>query len=176
MATIVGVRTEEGAVLAGDRLLVADGTVRSEDKRHVFDLGEAGAAAVGDSGGVDEFHRRLESEVEAHEVEDDEPMGLTLLANVASDLADDEGVEAIVAGRDDGAAGIRGIGSDGSVLTDDVVVFGSGAQVVLGVLESREDGIGLDDAEELARDAVETASDRDTDTGGEVDTYRLADE
>lgn len=176
MATIVGVQTEDGAVLAGDRLLVQGGTVRSEDKRHVFDLGEAGAAAVGESGVVDEFHRRLESKVQSHEVEADEPMGLTRLANVASGLADDEGVEAVVAGREDGTAGLRGIGSDGSILTDDVVVLGSGAQVALGVLESREEGLGLADAEEVARDAVETASDRDIDTGGEVDTYRLADE
>jgi proteasome beta subunit len=175
MATIVGMRAEDGAVLAGDRLLARGGTVQSEDKRHVFDFGAVGAAAVGDSGGIDEFERRLESEVESHEIEADEAIGLTRLANVASDIAADEGVEAVVAGRDDGAADVRGIDSDGSILSDDVVVFGSGAQVALGLLESKPEGIGLADAEELATDAVETASDRDTDTGGDVDTYRLTD-
>jgi len=176
MATIVGIEADGGSAIAGDRLLTRGGTVESEDKRHVFDLGEVGAAAVGESGGIDEFRRRLETEVESHETEHGEEMSLTRLATVASDIADDEGVEAIVVGReDDGAAGIRGIGSDGSVLSDDVVAFGSGAQVAIGVLEGREDGLGVDDAEESARDAVETASDRDTDTGADVDTFRLAD-
>jgi proteasome beta subunit len=176
MATIVGIEADGGGTIAGDRLLTRGGTVESEDKRHVFDFGEVGAAAVGDSGGIDEFRRRLETEIESHETEHGEEMRLTRLAKVASDVADDEGVEAIVVGReDDGAAGILGIGSDGSVLSDEAVAFGSGAQVAIGVLESREDDIGLDDAEELARDSVETASDRDTDTGADVDTYRLAD-
>ncbi|WP_135825347.1 20S proteasome subunit A/B [Halorussus ruber] len=176
MATIVGIRADGGAVIAGDRLLTRGGTVQSEEKRHVFDLGEVGAAAVGDSGGIDEFERRLDSEVGSYETEEDEAMDLTRLANVASDIAAEEGVEAIVAGRDDGAADVRGIGSDGSILSDDAMVFGSGAQVALGVLESKDEGISLADAEELATDAVETASDRDTGTGGDVDTYRLADE
>jgi 20S proteasome alpha/beta subunit len=174
MATIVGIEADGGGTIAGDRLLTRGGTVESEDKRHVFDFGDVGAASVGDSGGIDEFRRRLESEVESHETEHGEAMDLTRLASIASDIAADEGVEAIVVGRDDGAASIRGIGSDGSVLSDDVVAFGSGAQVAIGVLEGREDGIEVDDAEELARDAVETASDRDTDTGADVDTYRLS--
>ncbi|WP_137286076.1 Ntn hydrolase family protein [Halorussus salinisoli] len=174
MATIVGIEVDGGAVLAGDRRLTAGGTVSSERKRHVFDLGEVGAAAVGAAGDIDEFHRRLESEVRSHETDHGDPMSLDRLASVASDLAAEQGVEAIVAGRDDDAPRVRGIGSDGGVVTDETVAFGSGGQLALGVLEGRDEDIGLDDAERLAREAVETAADRDTDTGEEFDTYRLA--
>jgi proteasome beta subunit len=176
MATIVGIETEEGAVLAGDRLLVEDGTVKSDSKRHVFDFDGVGAAAVGDSNGIDEFRRELESEVQSYETEESEPMRIGRLATVASNLSV-EGVEAIVVGRDDDAtAHVRGIDADGGIITDETLVFGSGAQMALGILEGRDEGLGLDDAEELARDAVETAMERDTETGGEVDTYRLASE
>ncbi|WP_128478707.1 Ntn hydrolase family protein [Halorussus pelagicus] len=199
MATIVAVEADGGAVLAGDRRHTAGGTVASDDKRHVFDFGAVGAAAVrasdgvgepggagdaettGSAGGIDEFRRRLETEVEFHETERGEAMGVTRLATVASRIADDEGVEAVVAGRDDDKKNdrqprIRGLRSDGSILGDNVAAFGSGAQLALGVLEGREEGLSLDDVAELAREAIDTAADRDTDTDTEIDTYRLADD
>lgn len=174
MATIVGIETEAGAVLAGDRLLTEGGTVESESKRHVFNLDGVGAAAVGESGGIDEFRRKLESEVQSYETEEGEAMRISRLATVASNLSV-EGVEAIVAARDDDAAArTRGIDADGGIVTDDTLAFGSGAQMALGALEGRDEDLSLDDAEELASSAVETAMERDTESGGEVDTYRLS--
>ncbi|WP_435181656.1 20S proteasome subunit A/B [Halorussus sp. AFM4] len=174
MATIVGIEVDGGAVLAGDRRLTEGGTVSSDSKRHVFDLDGVGAAAVGAGGDVDEFRRRLDAEVDSYETEHGEPMSIDRLVSVASDVAAAEGVEAVVAARDgDDVPRVRGIDSDGGVIGDDALAFGSGAQLALGVLEGREQGIGPDDAEALARDAVDAAADRDTDTGGEVDVYRL---
>lgn len=173
MATIVGLEVEGGAVLAGDRRTTDGGTVRSEDKRHVFDFGDAGAAAVGESGGVDAFSRRLESEVRDHETRHGEPMSLTRLANVASDIASEGGVEAIVAAREDDVPRIRGVGTDGSVLTDATAAFGSGSQLALGALEGADRNQSLDAGEDLARDAIGAATDRDVATGEDADTYRL---
>jgi proteasome beta subunit len=174
MATIVGIEVDGGAAIAGDQLLTEDGTVRSGSKERVFDLGEVGAAAVGDSSDIDEFRRRLEAEVRDYETQHGDPMELTRLANIASDIADDEGVEAIVAGRDDReVARIRGVDADGGVTTDAIVAKGSGAQFTLGVLESADRAISLDSAGDLLRDAIDTTADRDTATGEDVDTYRL---
>ena len=174
MATIVGIEVDGGAAIAGDRQLTQGGTVQSSSKDHVFDLGAVGAAAVGDSGGVDEFRRRLEAEVRDYETQHGDPMEMTRLANVASDIAEDEGVEAIVAGRDDReVARIRGVDADGGVTTDAVVAKGSGAQFTLGVLESADRSVSLDSAEDLLRDALDTAADRDTATGEDVDTYSI---
>jgi proteasome beta subunit len=174
MATIVGIEVDGGAAIAGDRLLTEGGTVKSESKQHVFDFEDAGAAAVGDSGGVDEFRRRLEAEFRDHGTQHGEAMGITRLGNVASDIAEEEGVETIVAARDDrNVARIRGIGADGGVLTDARLAFGSGAQFAIGILEGTERSISLDNGEDLLRDAIDTAAERDTATGEEVDTYRL---
>ena len=176
MATIVGIEADGGAVLAGDRRVAEDGTVRSDNKRHVFDFGEVGAAATGPASGVDDFRQRLEAETRSHDTERGEPMSLTRLANVASDIAADAGVDAIVAAREDGRAGIRGVASDGSVLTDATAAFGSGAQMAVGVLEGPPEGQSVDAAADLARDALDSAADRDTATGEEYDTFRLDDD
>ena len=174
MATIVGIEVDGGAVIAGDRQLTQGGTVQSRSKRHVFDFGDVGAAAVGESGGVDEFERRLESEVSDHETRQGDPMTITRLANLASEIAEDEGVEAIVAGHDDReVARVRGIGSDGGVLTDATLALGSGAQVAVGILEGADRDISLDAGEELLRDTLDTVAERDTGTGDDVDTFRL---
>lgn len=172
MRTIVAIEAEGGAVLAGDRLRVEDGTVRSRDEDHVFDFGEVGAAAVGESGVVEEFRRQLEAEIQSYETEQGESVSIDRLATVASNLAR-EGVEAAVAAReDDGTARIRGIDASGSIVTDDRVALGSGAEFALGVLDGG-DVAGLDDAEELAREAIASAADRDAGTGEEIDVYRL---
>lgn len=174
MATIVGIETEGGTVLAGDRLRTEDGTVRSRDARHVFDFGGVGAAAVGESGAVEEFRRRLDSEVQAYETESDEPMRIDRLATIASNFGGTD-FEAIVTARnDEGRARVRGIESGGGIVVEDALAFGSGAQFALGVLESHDPASSPDEAEELAREAIETAADRDTGTGDDVDTYRLA--
>ena len=174
MATIVGVETDGGAVLAGDRLRVDEGTVHSRNERHVFDFGAVGAAAVGESGAVEEFRRRLESEIRSHDTERDEPTSIGRLATVASNLAS-EGVEAILAGRDDGRARVRGVDASGGIVTDDRFAFGSGAQFALGVLESG-DADSVTDAEQLAREAIAAAADRDAGTGEDIDVYRLESE
>lgn len=177
MATIVGIEVDGGAAIAGDRQHTAGGTVQSESKEHVFDLGEVGAAVVGESGSIDEFRRRLDAEVRDYETQHGDPMEVTRLANVASDIAKDEGVEAIVVDRDDReVARIRGVDSDGGVTTDAVIAKGSGAQFTLGVLESADRSVSLDSAEDLLRDALDAAADRDTATGEDVDTYQLDDD
>jgi proteasome beta subunit len=174
MATILGVEVDGGAVLAGDRLRTEGGTVKSENERHVFDFGAVGAAAVGDAGAVDEFERRLRSDVSDHETRSGDPMSVTRLASVASDLAADLGVEAVVAARDeDGVPRIRAISADGGVLTDPTAALGSGAQFAVGLLDGADRNVGLDAGEQLLRDALDTAAERDTGTGEAVDTYRL---
>ena len=171
MATIAAVDCTDGALLAGDRQVVADGTVTGE-RRHVFDLDGVAAAAVGED--VDAFRRRLDAEVREYRGDRGEPT-LSTLARIASPIADRTGVEAIVAGRDDdGRAGFRTL-ADGAVLSDDVTVLGTGAQVVLGSVEGAGD-VPIADAERQLREAFAAAADRDTGTGDDVDVLRLDDD
>ncbi|WP_248895566.1 hypothetical protein [Haloplanus halobius] len=174
MSTVIGVACAEGVVLAGDRLAVTDGHVRSRSHRHVFEFGEAGAAIVGAPGDVDAFADRLDAEIRSYRTERGQ-LRIDPFARLASDLADDRGVSGVVAAPDaDGEPALRSI-TPGSVTEDDVAAFGSGASVALGVLEAGHDpDASLDDAAELTRRALDAAAERDAGTGDDIDTYRLS--
>ncbi|MFB6194856.1 MAG: 20S proteasome subunit A/B [Haloplanus sp.] len=175
MSTVIGVACAGGVVIAGDRLVVADGHVRSRSQRHVFDLGTVGAAVVGDPGDVDEFANRLDTDVRAYRTERG-PLSIEPLARMASDLAEELNVSGVVTARDDdGEPRLRSIDADGGVTADDLAAFGSGASVALGALEAGHDPeADLDAAERFVRDALSTAAERDAGTGDDIDLYRLS--
>jgi len=171
MSTVLGVACAGGVVLAGDRVAVADGQVRSRNRRHVFDFGPVGAAVVGAD--VDGFADHLEGDVRAYRTERGD-VRIDPLARMASDLAVTFDVSVVVATDDDGP-NLRAVTADGSLTDDDVSAFGSGASVALGALEAGYDAAAtLDEATTLARDALAAAAERDPGTGTDVDVYRLS--
>jgi len=172
MSTVLGVTCAGGVVLAGDRVAVTGGRVRSRSRRHVFDFGGVGAAVVG--GDVDGFADRLESEVRTYRTECGD-LDLDPFVRMASDLAAEFDASALLAARDDGRPALRAITVGGGVTGDDVAAFGSGASVVLGALEAGHDSDAtLDEATTLVRDALSAAAERDAGTGGDIDVYRLS--
>lgn len=169
MATIVAVDATDGIVLAGDRQVVDGGTVAGS-RRHVFDFDGVGAAAVG--GDPDAFQRQFDVALRGYVAERGEP-GIDAAARMAAEVADDVGVEVLVAARDDdGRARVRSI-ADGT-LEERVAALGSAAPVVLGHLETVGE-VDLDAAESHVREAFEAAAERDPGTGEELDVWRLAD-
>ncbi|WP_251342302.1 hypothetical protein [Haloplanus halophilus] len=173
MSTVVGVACAGGVVLAGDRLVVADGRVRSRSRRHVLDFGSVGAAVV--CGDVEGFVDRLDADVRSYRTERGD-LRVDAFARLAADAADAFGASVLVAARDaDGTPALRSVAPDGSVTEDRLAAFGSGAAVALGGLEAGHDPeASLDDAAALAGDAIAAAAERDAGTGADVDTYRLS--
>jgi proteasome beta subunit len=177
MSTIVGIRCRDGVVLAGDRVLVRDGRVESRNRPHVLDLDrdDVGAAAVGSD--VDRFADRLENELRSYDLER-EGVSIAALERIGSEVADDVGVESIVAARDDetGRAALRSLAADGSVLSDSPVALGSGTSLALGQLEAADlDAMSVSDAEAFVRDLFEAVAQRDPGTGAEIDVRTLQD-
>lgn len=174
MATVLGIRCDDGAVLAGDRRATVGGTVRSDAVRRVFDYDDAAAAVVGDVGAIEEFDRRFDSELRGDRLERDEPIHIDRIARTAADLAGEIDVDGLVAGTDsDGNAALREIGSDGLVLASDATALGSGASVAYGRLEDADAEASLDDTETLAREALSVVAERDPDTGSDIDVLRF---
>lgn len=174
MSTIVGVETDRGVALAADRASVSDGTVGGEVDR-VFEFEAAGAAAVGDPGAVAAFGRRLGSELDRDRIERDRAPTIERLARLASDLAAEEGVEALLAARDDdGAARLRSVDASGGGLEDTVAAAGTGVQVALGVLEDEPPEGDTDALEEGLRTVLAEVAERDPETGEAVDVWSLA--
>lgn len=177
MSTILGIESDAGVVLAADRASVgSDGTVRGTVDR-VFDFDGAGAAAVGDPGDVESFERRLRAELDRDRIERDRRAGIDRLARVASRIASEEGVEALVAARDDdGTARLRAIDVDGAVLADSFAAFGSGASLALGRLEGTTPEKGSATPEQRAREVLSAVAERDPETGEETDAWVLDNE
>lgn len=171
MSTIVGAETDGVVALAGDRANVTDGTVGGSVDR-VFEFDDAGAAAVGDPGDVAAFGRRLESELDRDRIERDRAVRVDRLARVAAGIAGEEGVDAIVAARDEeGEASLRSVDSNGGVLEDSVAAFGTGAQVALGILEGASFDGDAADVEERFREVLTSVAERDAETGDEIDAW-----
>lgn len=171
MSTIVGVETDRGVALAADTASVTEGTVGGAVDR-VFEFEAAGAAAVGDPGDVATFGRQLRSELDRERLERDRTVDADRVARVAADVAEAAGVEAIVAGRDDGgSARLRTVDSDGAVLETSVAASGTGARIALGLLEDSADRD--DDPEERARTVIASVAERDAETGDDVDSYSV---
>lgn len=169
MATIVAVECTDGVILAGDRVVVREEAVVGT-RRHVFEFGDAGAAAVGED--PEAFERHLDAAIRKYAADRGRP-GIDALSRMAAEAADEAGVEAFVVARDDdGRARARSV-ADG-VLEERTGALGSGAPVVLGRLE----GVGevdLDEAESAVREAFRAAAARDAGTGEELDVWRLED-
>ncbi|WP_435067782.1 hypothetical protein [Haloplanus sp. C73] len=172
MSTILGLSVAGGVALAGDRVVTSGGHVRGT-RTHVFDFDTLGVAAVGDD--VDGFVDRLENEIRSYRTERG-PVRIIPFARMASDLAAEFDVSALVAAPDEsGDPCLRSVAADGSVTDDAVAAFGSGTSLALGALEAGHDpDATLDAAVTLARDALASAAERDPGTGDDVDVYRLS--
>lgn len=175
MGTVVAIETDGGVAFAADTGVVDDSGATSEGARRLFSFDEALAGAVGDQGAVDEFGRRVDAKLRKLDVEEGRQVELTPFARLAADVADDLGVEAVVAARDEeGRAEFRRVGPEGGTLGDsETAAIGSGASVALGRLDSATVGPDLADAVALARESVEAARDRDQATSADVEVAEL---
>lgn len=175
MGTIVGVETEDGAVLAADRIHVDESSGVKQTLDRTFEYGYAAAAAVGDAAGIEAFGRELEAELDDYRAGRNVDPRIDALAEAAGRVASAANVEAIVLGRDDeDRARIRAVRSDGATFDDDRSAFGSGAPLALGRLEGADLGEDLDETEALLREVVSSVAERDAGTGAEVRTVRRA--
>ena len=170
MDMIVGIETRSGAVIAGDRTYVDDSGVRQTIDR-VFEYGYAAAAAVGNRADVDEFGRKLGTELDGYETDRGAPPTIGAVARTAGRIAKAAKVEAIVLGRDEeNTAEIRAVRSDGATFDDGTSAFGSGAPMALERLENVDPDDDLDEVERLVREVFSAVEARDPESGGGVRT------
>lgn len=174
MGTAIGFECDGGAVLAADRLVTRGGSVVSRSTEKLFTFDTIGSAVTGDRDGIDAFEREFDAELRSYRTERDEPK-LDAVARMASRIAEDADVDVLVVARDgDGRARLRTVDADGSVLEEEYDAIGSGAQLALGQLETVDRDVTLSEAVETAESVLATVSERDPDTGEDVDVWQLA--
>ncbi len=168
--TVVGVTTDEAAVLAADRRaslggrFVTNKSVRKVERVHPT----AAVALSGGVGHIQRFVRTVETEASLYADRRGEPMSMRALSTFVGSLLGRTPlrVTPVLAGVDDEGPALYGVDEAGGVLADDYAAGGSGTQLAYGVLERAYDpDATLASARATAARAVETAAERDTASG-----------
>ena len=171
MPTVIAFETEDGAVLAADRLVVDNDTVSSKNADRIAEFGDCGAAAVADP---DRFRRELDGERRRYETDHGEGPEIEPFTRMATEVAGAVGTDAAVVARDgDGRAQVRAVYADGSVIDDSPVALGTGAELAFGRLEAGVPS-DLNEAGSFAREVIEGVAERDTRTGEAADVWTLS--
>ena len=175
-ATAVGVRVNDGVVLAAEKRVSYGGFVMSKSARKVFLITERlGIACAGLFADLQAVGRMLEAEVRFYEVSLKRTMRTAAAAKLLANILYSYKLfplisETLVGGIDDEGPHLFVLDPVGSVIEDDYAAVGSGAPIAIGVIEGeyRKDA-SLEEAKQLTVKAVRVAMERDASSGDGID-------
>ncbi|WP_050032421.1 20S proteasome subunit A/B [Halorubrum halophilum] len=174
MSTVVAIETPTGVAIAGDTRVVDGEAVSSDQFRRVFGLDGVGVGVVGESGAIQQFRRQFEVDLRDRGLRSGDAPDIDAVARIAARETQEAGVDAVIGARDaDGAASLREVASDGRVLEGGKIALGSGRKVALGLLEALDADEMTNDPAAAVRSVLETVTERDVTTGGEVTVWVL---
>lgn len=169
--TVVALRGEGGVVMAADRRMSLGGRFTTgKDARKIEQVHPTAAMAIaGGVGPAQGLLASLRAEASLYAARRGEPMSTTALSQTAGHLVRGLPVRPLLGGVDDEGGHVYELDGGGSVVEDACAAGGSGMQLAYGVLEGRADADRpLGELREVAVDAVEAASERDTASGNGV--------
>ena len=175
-ATAVGLRTKDAVVLAAEKRVSYGGFVMSRAGRKVFLIKDKyGVAFAGLFADIQALKRLMNVEIHSYEIENGRPISVRSAARLLSVILYQYKQtpylsEVIFGGIDSQGVHLYVMDSLGSLIEDDYAAVGTGAPVAIGVIESRySKDMKVEDAEQLAIDAVKAAISRDAVSGDGVD-------
>lgn len=170
MPTVIAFETGEGVVVAADRTVVRDTTVASTSAERMLGFEDCGGAVVDDP---NEARRRVDAELRSYRQTHEESPTVEPYTRLLRGVVTAVGTDAVAAARDEsGAAQVRAVYADGSVLEDPPLALGTGAELALGRLEGARPS-GLSAGAEFARELLSGVAERDPRTGDEHDVWTL---
>src|SRR6056297_1971603 len=191
--TTVGLKTEDGVVLATDMRASMGYMVSSKDVQKVEEIHPRGALTIaGSVSAAQNLISTLRAETSLYEARRGKDMSMEALSTLTGNLLRSGAffvVQPILGGVDDEGAHIYSIDALGGTTEEEYTVTGSGSQFALGVLEQHyEEDLSLEEAETVAARAIKSAVERDlasgnginvavvTEDGVEVSRYKDIDE
>jgi proteasome beta subunit len=166
--TIVGLRADEGVVMAADRRMSLGGAfATNKDVQKVEQVHPTGAMAIsGTVGPAQELLQQLRAESGLYAARRGQPMSVDALARTAGHLVRGRPVQPLLGAVDDTGGHVFELDGGGSVVEDAYAAGGSGMQVAYGVLERQfEPDASIEDATAAATAAIEAACERDGASG-----------
>lgn len=169
--TIVALTAPDAVVVAADRRASLGGQfVANKDVTKVERITDRAALALsGSVGPLQSFTDTLRAEANLYEARRGDRLSTEALANVAGNLVRGIPAQVVLAGVDETGPAVYELDGGGSVMGTDYAAGGSGMQVAYGTLEGKAEVVeSVEEARELAADAVAAASERDTASGNGV--------
>ena len=171
--TTVGLRTEEGVVMATDMRASLGTMVSSKTVQKVEEVHPTGALTIaGSVSAAQSLIDTLQVESNLYNNRRGEVMSMTALSTLTRNLLRSGAffiVVPVLGGVDDEGAHVYSMDALGGTTEEDYAVSGSGSQFALGVLEQHyEEDLALEDARDVAIRSIKTAAERDTATGNGI--------
>ncbi|SDX86552.1 archaeal proteasome endopeptidase complex subunit beta [Halobellus clavatus] len=171
--TTVGLKTEDGVVLATDMRASLGRMVSSKDVQKVEEIHPRGALTIaGSVSAAQSLISSIRAEVRLYEARRGEDMSMQALSTLMGNFLRSGAfyiVQPILGGVDDDGPHIYSIDPAGSILEEEYTVTGSGSQYALGVLEQEyNEDLSLEEAKSVAARAIKSAVERDLASGNGI--------
>ena len=171
--TTVGIKTDDGVIVATDRKASSFITTTKKDTNKIMKIHPTAvltmAGSVGDS---QKLHHELRNKVSTYKSKRGRNMPIKSIPYVMRNIFENNHyhVEPIVAGVDKTGNYLYVVEANGSIIQfDEYTSTGSGLPFAIGVLEQGyANDLSLEEAKELAFNAIKTASERDNFTGNGI--------
>ena len=171
--TTVGLRTEDGVVLATDMRASMGYMVSSKDVQKVEEIHPTGALTIaGSVSAAQSLISSLKAEVRLYEARRGEHMSMKALSTLTGNFLRSGAfliVSPILGGVDDEGSHVYSIDPLGGTTEEDYTVTGSGSQFALGLLEQEYDEeMDIEAAKRTAARAIKSAVERDLASGNGI--------
>ncbi|MCS7140450.1 MAG: archaeal proteasome endopeptidase complex subunit beta [Candidatus Nezhaarchaeota archaeon] len=175
-ATTVGLRVEEGVVLASEKRVSYGFTVTSKSAKKIFKITDyLGIACAGLIGDMQAIARSLRAEVKLYELDVSRRMPIKAAAKLLANILFSQRYmplmsETLVGGLDNIGPHLYVLDAIGSLIEDDYAALGSGSTIAIGVLETNyRKNMSIEEAINLAMRSVKAAIERDALSGDGID-------
>ena len=173
--TAVGVRVDDGVVLASDKRYIYGNFIMSTTVKKVFMITDkVGVAASGITGDIQELFKELAYHVRLQELKLRRRMNVKSIAKLTSILLYQRRLypfltQILIGGYIDRPE-LYSLDSIGSVIGDKYIVLGTGAEIAIGVIESSYiKNLPLEEAEKIVLSSLKSVAKRDVLSGKVID-------
>jgi len=178
--TTVGIRVEEGVVLAAEKRVAYQLYLMSKSGKKVYlILDKMGLASAGLMADMQTLARILEAEMRLYELTSGMPPKVHTVAKTLSYILYERRLfpyyaEVLVGGIDEGAH-LYTLDPIGAIIEDNYSALGSGTQLAISIIEAEyESNMTVEDAKMLALKSLYAAMKRDASSGDGVDLLAIS--
>ncbi|AWR97245.1 archaeal proteasome endopeptidase complex subunit beta [Acidianus sulfidivorans JP7] len=178
-STAVGIKVNDGIVLAAERRLSYGGYVLSKSAKKVYNIDRFGIAGAGIFGDLQALTRIMTANIKEYELHNGRAISTKAAAKLLSIILYQNKYtpfiqEIIFGGIDDGIPQLYVLDPLGSLLDDVYAAVGSGARVAIGVLEAEySEKMSLLQAKDIAIKAIKSSIERDITSGDGIDVLTI---